>query len=104
MTLIAPIDTGAWEGSCNSSFGKGGMMNPGANPCTKLETEEQCNGDGGAPPSASRLNKACDWRGGRCVDTAIERKECRVARTQAECARALGPDNPFQSYRPDAHR
>lgn len=33
MTIIAPIDTGAWEGECNSTYGM-----PGHNPATDPTT------------------------------------------------------------------
>ena len=91
-----------WEGSCNSTMGGGaGMFDPRAKPCAKLtkEGKGRCNGGGEADPRA----KVCDWRGGRCVDTAVERKECRLARSAADCAAAPGPDNPFELFGEDEH-
>lgn len=88
MTLIAPIDTGAWEGSCNESMGN--QMNQNVDPCASIETEQACNAN-------SEMLKICDWRGGRCINTAKERKECRLVTVRYECDRAPGPDNPFQN-------
>eukprot|EP01052_Picozoa_sp_SAG31_P013700 SAG31_NODE_831_length_11669_cov_3.410026_3_plen_365_part_00 len=106
MTLIAPIDTGAWEGECNSSYGGAGLFQPNYNPCAKIETESQCNvwtGTSDAEGNADQKLKVCDWREGRCVDTAIERKECRMATTQHDCEHAPGPDSPYEQNGFDQH-
>ena len=86
MTLIAPVDTGAWDPQCNSSLQtRFNRMRGGSGACA-AENATTCNDD--AP---QRID--CDWRRGGCVDTSVDRQLCKNQDTEAQCGVAQG--KPF---------
>ncbi len=97
MTIIAPIDTGAWEGECNSTGGMPGH-NPATDPttCARHKTASSCD---------EARKDACDWRRTPsgvlgCVNTALDRMRCSDETTEAGCRSAPGlpaPQLPFFS-------
>jgi hypothetical protein len=95
MTLIAPIDTGAWEGECNTTE-RGQFQEPGdVKICAVVKNESSCNVNQGR-------YRTCDWRttvekqkGAVCVNTAIDRLECYHETTEEGCAAAPGLPKPM---------
>ena len=55
MTLIAPIDTGAWEGECNRTNNQQQSAPEDAKVCAVLKNQSACNADDPA-------HAVCDWR------------------------------------------
>eukprot|EP01048_Picozoa_sp_COSAG05_P015580 COSAG05_NODE_1891_length_3884_cov_5.929450_1_plen_729_part_00 len=115
MTLIAPIDTGAWQGECNRSMYGGNTWQWAENPhfCDDVANQSTCN-DG------SLAHAPCDWRSvpapppppayeptswsgeiispptpPRCVNALSERQRCFNAATAEECAQAQGLQPPY---------
>jgi hypothetical protein len=93
MTLIAPVDTGAWDPQCNTSlqskFNRGGT-------CKVYTNSSICNDD--APQRIT-----CDWRHGGCVDTKTDRELCKRQTSVHECKEAAGTpydDSIFSSGKP----
>ena len=99
MTIIAPIDTGAWEAECNSSFW--------GDPRTKWQRPGFCRGSHSA--RACNARGPCDWRaanaasssasaaggggGGAplCDNVVCDFALCTRQRTEDECTAAAGP-------------
>lgn len=108
MTLIAPIDTGAWEGECNRSMGQGFQRATDDKTCAAVTKESGCNGEDQANPGKFIM---CDWRkttnskGGDspvCVNSALDRQQCYHAKDAASCKIAPGlpaanDNSPHQS-------
>jgi hypothetical protein len=94
MTLIAPIDTGAWEGECNKS------LDGGANAALHADDPGLCNGFRDAAACDNKAPDACDWRRPaasgalRCVNSVLDRMQCAYAPTEAACAVTRGLPPP----------
>lgn len=96
MTLIAPIDTGAWEGECNQSNSQGFQRATDDKTCAAVTKESGCNGEDQANPGKFIM---CDWRktkgakggdGAHCVNSALDRLQCYHATDAASCKAAPG--------------
>eukprot|EP01052_Picozoa_sp_SAG31_P032354 SAG31_NODE_3540_length_4144_cov_2.714957_4_plen_429_part_00 len=80
MTLIAPVDTGAWDPACNTSLQSKFQREQGS---CNAANESACNDD--APQRIS-----CDWRHGICTDATKDRQLCKHQATETTCNSATG--------------
>eukprot|EP01043_Picozoa_sp_COSAG02_P046183 COSAG02_NODE_4297_length_5538_cov_3.544402_5_plen_791_part_00 len=93
MTLIAPVDTGAWDPQCNSTLQSKFNRGAGGVDVCQADNASTCNDD--AP---QRIQ--CDWRRNGCVDTFVDRELCPTQITEQECKVAQGKsfdDNWFNN-------
>ncbi len=83
MTLIAPVDTGAWDPQCNSTLQSKFNRGAGGVDACQADNASTCNDN--AP---QRIQ--CDWRRNGCVDTFVDRELCPTQITEQECKVAQG--------------